>query len=60
MVVDASETSIASNPLVGRALKREEVVGTPLAQEVFELVDAIWLEDANIAEVTDPATPTCA
>ena len=60
MVVDAHETSIASNPLVGRALRREDVIGTPLAQEVFELVDAIWLEDANIAEVTEPVTPTCA
>lgn len=60
MVVDAHKTSIASDPLVGRALRREEVIGTPLAQEVFELVDAIWLEDTHIAEVTNPVTPTCA
>ena len=59
MVVDANETPIASNPLVGRALAREEVVGTPLAQEVFNLVDAIWVEDTNIAEITDSVTPTC-
>jgi hypothetical protein len=31
-----------------------------LAQEVFALVDAIWLNDGNIAEVTDSVTPTCA
>jgi hypothetical protein len=60
MVVNADETRIASHPLVGRALRREEVVGTPLAQEVFDLVDAIWLEDGNIAEVTNSVTPTCA
>jgi hypothetical protein len=34
--------------VVGRALPRVNVSNTPLAQEVFELVDAIWLEDENI------------
>ena len=60
MVVDASETPLASDPLVGRALSREDVVGTPLAHEVFDLVDAIWVKDPNIAEITDSMTPTCA
>lgn len=60
MVVDADQTPIASHPLVGRALGRENVVGTPLAQEVFDLVDAIWLNDGNITEVTGSVTPTCA
>jgi hypothetical protein len=45
MIVDADQTPIAPNPLVGRALSREAVVDTPLAQEVFDLVDAIWLKD---------------
>jgi hypothetical protein len=53
MVVDADQTPMASHPLVGRALPREMVVNTPLAQEVFKLVDAIWLADENIMEVTD-------
>ena len=53
MVVDADQTPIASNPLVGKALPRANVIGTPLAQEVFELVDAIWLDDENIAEVRE-------
>ena len=53
MVVDADQTSIASHPLVGSALPRSNVIDTPLAEEVFELVDAIWLEDENIAEVKD-------
>jgi len=60
MVVDADKTSISSNPLVGRALPRASVIDTPLAEEVFDLVDAIWLEDENIAEVTDSVTPPSA
>jgi hypothetical protein len=51
MVVDADKTPISSHPLIGRALSRANVIGTPLAQEVFDLVDAIWLEDENIEEV---------
>jgi hypothetical protein len=53
MVVDADQTPMASHPLVGRALSRESVINTPLAQEVFKLVDAIWLEDENISEITN-------
>ena len=57
-VVDADQTAIASHPLVGRALPRESVIDTPLAREAFNLVDAIWLEDENVAEVASsiPAT----
>jgi hypothetical protein len=51
-VVDANQTPVASHPLVGRALPRESVIDTPLAEKVFKLVDAIWLGDENIAEVT--------
>lgn len=60
MVVDADKTTISSHPLVGRALSREDVIDTPLAEEVFELVDAIWLEDGNIAEVRDSIVPPSA
>jgi hypothetical protein len=52
MVVDADQTRIASHPLVGRALRREEVVDTPLAREVFDIVDFIWLHDDRITEIT--------
>lgn len=34
-----------------RPLPREEVVGTPLAQESFDMVDAIWMQDPRIKEV---------
>jgi len=53
MVVDADQTPMSSHPLVGRALPRKSVIDTPLAKEVFDLVDAIWIEDENIAEVKD-------
>jgi hypothetical protein len=56
MVVDAGETCIASHPLVGRALRREDVIDTPLAQEVFDLIDLIWLHDDRIVEVTHNRT----
>ena len=56
MIVDADETRIASHPLVGRALRREEVIDTPLAQEVFDIVDFIWLHDDGISEITHART----
>jgi hypothetical protein len=56
MVVDADQTPISSHLLVGHAMPRASVIDTPLANEVFNLVDAIWLEDENIAEVRDSVT----
>ena len=56
MVVDAGETQLASHSLVGRALRRDEVVGTPLAQAVFDIVDYIWLHDERILEITHADT----
>jgi len=51
-VIDAGVRNIARHSLVGRGLPREDVIMTPLAQEVFEIIDAIWLDDKRIAEVT--------
>lgn len=51
MVIDASARDISKNALVGRGLRRDEVVGTPLATRVFEVVDVIWSADTRIAEV---------
>ena len=56
MVVDADQTSIATHPLIGRALRRESVVGSPIAKEVFDLIDFIWLNDVRISEITDART----
>ncbi len=37
--------------LCGRALERTEVIGTPLANEVFSLVDSLWLTEPRIEEI---------
>ena len=31
---------------------RDQVIGTPLAQQAFAIVDVIWLNDPRIAEIT--------
>jgi hypothetical protein len=47
MVVDAESRPTSNSGLVGKALARTDVIGTPLATQVFEIVDAIYLgEDA--------------
>lgn len=51
MVIDAQERQIARQSVCSRGLGREEVVGTPIANSVFALVDAIWETDPRIAEV---------
>ena len=56
MVVDTPPDSPAAGVNVaGRALKRDEVVGTALAGEVFGLIDALWVQDGRLAEVAGPA-----
>jgi hypothetical protein len=51
MVVDASTrgdfTSMATS-----ALNRADIVGTSLAAQLYELVDAVWLQDERIRELT--------
>jgi len=47
MVIDAAERPVAASDLVGRALARDEVIGTPLATTVFALIDAIYLHDGR-------------
>src|SRR5437870_12701119 len=55
MVVDASERSTAVSGVVGRALNGCDVLNTPLATQAFAIVDAIWLQDDRLAEVTKDA-----
>jgi hypothetical protein len=50
-VIDAAGRPADDRGLCGRALTRDEVIGTPLAANVFALFDAIWLQDARIAEL---------
>ena len=51
MVIDAEHREFSHSDLVGRALARDEVIGTPLARHVFDIVDAIWLQDERIVEI---------
>jgi hypothetical protein len=51
MVVDAAGRHVAGSSLVGRALSRSEVVGTPVAELVFAVTYAMLAEDHRFAEI---------
>jgi hypothetical protein len=51
MVTDADCSDVAQSDLVGRALKRTDVVGQPISQHVFALCDAVLSLDARVAEL---------
>jgi hypothetical protein len=51
MVVDAEGRPPASSDLVANALARVDVIGSPLAAQVFEIVDAVYLGDATLDEL---------
>jgi hypothetical protein len=51
MVIDGAGRPADKRDLCGRALRRDQVIGTPLAAQVFALVDALWLTEPRIAEV---------
>lgn len=44
-VIDARSRKFAKNPLLGAALGRDEVMDTPVAQSVFGIFDAVFLQD---------------
>jgi hypothetical protein len=45
MVVDAAVRPIARKGVANSALAREDVIGAPLAAQVFSLTDAIYEQD---------------
>ena len=51
MVQDASVRSVRTGSLVSRALNRAEVVGQPIAADVFQICDSIYLADPRIDEL---------
>jgi predicted outer membrane lipoprotein len=53
MVIDGEGRPADHRSLCGQALKREEVIGTPLAANAFALFDAIWLQDPRIEELRE-------
>jgi hypothetical protein len=57
MVVDAEKQTADKHLIAAGALTRDDVIGTPLATEVFEIVDAVFLGDNRLADLQDPAEP---
>ena len=53
MVIDANTQPVAKSDLVGRALSRNEVIGTATAKTAFDILDAILLQDDRVAPVID-------
>jgi len=51
MVIDATVRSIANNQLVSRALKRNEVIGHSIAEQVFAVADAVLFKDERLKEL---------
>jgi hypothetical protein len=52
LVIDAPDRPIANKTeLASRALNRDQVIGTPVAGEVFGLIDAIFLKDPRVPEL---------
>ena len=48
MVIDTSERQFAGSDLFQSVLRREDIIGTPIAEQLFAFVDAIWLQDSRI------------
>ena len=48
-VIDANVRPSATSELVGSVLKREDVVGTSLAQHVFAIFDAVLVQDKRLS-----------
>jgi hypothetical protein len=52
MVIDAADAARDLSDLAASALKRDEVIGTPLAEQLFAIVDAIFLQDDRLPTAT--------
>jgi hypothetical protein len=47
MVIDAAGRPIGDGTLAATTLGRSDVIGTPLAPQVFSIVDAIYEQDSR-------------
>ena len=50
-IVDGDGRPANDSSICGKALARAEVIGRPIAEEVFELVDALWLTEPGVREM---------
>lgn len=53
MVIDAKTRPTANSALISEALSREDVLGTPVADEVYRICDAVYLEEPRLAWLRD-------
>jgi hypothetical protein len=53
MVIDAQDPLDEQEKLATKALSRNEVIGTPIAQDAFAIVDALLFQESRIAELID-------
>jgi len=51
MVIDATTRPIADNSLANTALRRDQVIDKPIAQDIFAIVDAVFMKEERIEEV---------
>jgi hypothetical protein len=51
MVIDAKKRGTGDDDLASKALRRDEVIGTPLADDVFALGDAVCLNDRRLTQL---------
>lgn len=51
MIVDAQGRLTSESELAEAALKRSDIIGTPVASQVFALIDAIYMGDPRLDEL---------
>jgi hypothetical protein len=51
MVIDPDGRPSAKSELVSKALRRSEVIGSPIAAQAFGIVDAVLAQDTRVAEL---------
>lgn len=51
MVIDAQDRPFSASPLVGKILRREDVIGTALAKSIFDIADAVLMKDKRVLEL---------
>ena len=54
MVIDGHDRPSAKSDLVGRVLRRDDVVGQPISKQAFAAVDAILADDTRLLELLGP------
>jgi hypothetical protein len=51
MVIDASSRPVSRSTLTSNALRREDVIGTSVASDVFAICDVIFVDDPRLAHL---------